>query len=246
MISTDYQLKHVAIVMDGNGRWARHRLLPRIAGHHAGAVAVRKAVEFAAEQNLTALTLFALSVENFNCRPAREVQLLLKLFLESLQSNLQELSEKNIRLRVIGDRAPFDDGLLHQIEHSEQLTANNTGLQLVMAINYSGRWDITQAAQKLAKQVAEQQLPISAITAETLQQHLCLPDLPEPDLLIRTSGEQRISNFMLWQFAYTEMFFTDLYWPDFDSKAFRAALDFYYSKQRRFGRTAEQVESQYA
>ncbi len=246
MRSTDYQLKHVAIVMDGNGRWARQRLLPRVAGHRAGAMAVRKAVEFAAEQNLKALTLFALSVENFNCRPAREVQLLLKLFLESLQNNLKELREKNIRLRVIGDRGPFDESLLNQIDYSEKSTSSNTGLQLVMAINYSGRWDITQAAQKLATQVAHQQLSVSDITAELFQQQLCLPDLPEPDLLIRTSGEQRISNFMLWQFAYTEMFFTDLYWPDFDAKAFQRALDFYYSKQRRFGRTSEQLETQYA
>ncbi len=232
--------------MDGNGRWARQRLLPRVAGHRAGAMAVRKAVEFAAEQNLKALTLFALSVENFHCRPTREVQLLLKLFLESLQNNLKELREKNIRLRVIGDRSPFDESLLNQIDYSEQSTSTNTGLQLVMAINYSGRWDITQAARKLAAQVSHQQLSIADITPELFQQQLCLPDLPEPDLLIRTSGEQRISNFMLWQFAYTEMFFTDLYWPDFDAKAFQLALDFYYSKQRRFGRTSEQLETQYA
>jgi undecaprenyl diphosphate synthase len=245
-MSQSGQLKHVAIVMDGNGRWARRRLLPRAAGHHAGAQAVRRAVEFGIEQNLQALTLFALSVENFNLRPPHEVHLLLKLFLDSLRGNLAELNEKNVRLRIIGDRSPFDESLLKQIEYSEQLTQHNTGLQLVMAINYSGRWDITRATQRLAQQVLDQQITVSAITSSALQQQLCLPELPEPDLLIRTSGEQRISNFMLWQFAYTEMFFTDIYWPDFDHHAFQSAVDFYYSKQRRFGRTSEQVDTQYA
>ena len=245
-MNPDYQLKHVAIVMDGNGRWARSRLLPRIAGHRAGAQAVRGALEFSIEQNLQALTLFALSVENFNLRPPHEIQLLLKLFFDSLKNNIVELNEKNVRIRIIGDRSPFDEYLLRQIEHSEQLTAHNSGLQLVMAINYSGRWDITQAARRLAQQVLDRQLSPVDITSASVQQYLCLNDLPEPDLLIRTSGEQRISNFMLWQFAYTEMFFTDIYWPDFDRPAFQQAIDFYYSKQRRFGRTSEQVDTQYA
>lgn len=239
------RLKHVAIVMDGNGRWARRRLLPRAAGHNAGAQAVRKAVEFSISHQLQALTLFALSVENFNLRPVHEVNFLLKLFLESLQSNLSELNEKNVRLRVIGDRTPFDEALLKQIEQSEQLTAANTGLQLVMAINYSGRWDIVQAARRLAERVLAKELTVADINNPCFQQSVCLPDLPEPDLLIRTSGEQRISNFMLWQFAYTEMYFTDIYWPDFDEHAFQRAVDFYYSKQRRFGRTGEQVTTAY-
>lgn len=241
-----HQLKHVAIVMDGNGRWARQRLLPRIAGHRAGAKTVRKIVEYCFQQKVEVLTLFALSVENFNLRPLREVQLLLRLFLESLQNNLQELNEKNVRLRIIGDRSRFDEELLKQIDLSEKLTEKNTGLQLVMAINYSGRWEITQAARELAQQVAQQQLRVEDITPEIFQQHLSLTDLPEPDLLIRTSGEQRISNFMLWQFAYTEMFFTDVYWPDFDERTFQRAVDFYHSKQRRFGQTSEQLESVYA
>lgn len=246
MNSLNDQLKHVAIIPDGNGRWAHKRLLPRAAGHHAGAQAVRKAVEFSIAHHFEVLTLFALSVENYDRRPPHEVQLLLKLFLESLQNNLVELRDKNVRLRVIGDRTPFDDRLLAQIEHSEQSTAYNTGLQLVMALNYSGRWDITQAAQRLAQQVQGQALNASEITQNALSRFLCLADLPEPDLLIRTSGEQRISNFMLWQSAYTELFFTDIYWPDFDQKAFQSAIDFYYSKQRRFGRTSEQVNTQYA
>ncbi len=246
MSELNYQLKHVAIVPDGNGRWARKRFLPRAAGHHAGAQAVRKAVEFSVEHNLQVLTLFALSVENFHRRPPYEVQLLLKLFLESLQNNLSELNEKNVRLRIIGDRSSFEDALLKNIEMSEQVTAHNTGLQLIMALNYSGRWDISQATQRIAQQVLEGRLRADEINEINLQQHLCLAELPEPDLLIRTGGEQRISNFMLWQFAYTEMFFEDIYWPDFDKHAFQRAIDFYYSKQRRFGRTSEQVITQYA
>lgn len=247
MSQTDDQLKHVAIVMDGNGRWARKRFLPRAAGHHAGAQAVRQAVEFSLEKNFQALTLFALSVENFNLRPTHEVHLLLELFLESLQNNLSELNEKKVRLRIIGDRTPFSDRLLKKIEESEQLTIGNSGLQLVMAINYSGRWEMTRAAQRLAQKVLNRELTVAEITSTALSQQLSLPDLPEPDLLIRTSGEQRISNFMLWQFAYTEMFFPDIYWPDFNRQAFQDAVDFYYSKQRRFGRTGEQiVDKQYA
>jgi undecaprenyl diphosphate synthase len=240
-MTQNHQLKHVAIIPDGNGRWASKRLLPRAAGHHAGAQAARQAVEFSVEQGLQVLTLFAMSVENFERRPLHEVRVLLKLFLDSLQNNLAELSDKNIRLRVIGDRTPFHDSLLNQIERSEQCTANNTGLQLVLALNYSGQWDLVQASQRLATRVRDGVLAAQDIDSTKLRQELCLADLPEPDLLIRTSGEQRISNFMLWQFAYTELFFTDVYWPDFDRQAFQHAVDFYYSKQRRFGYTSEQV-----
>ncbi len=241
-----HQLKHIAIVMDGNGRWANQRLLPRVAGHRAGAGVVRRIVEYSVEKKLEALTLFALSVENFNHRPLHEVQLLLKLFLESLQSNLKELNEKGIRLRIIGDRSPFDKNFLEQINNSEKLTEKNTGLQLIMAINYSGRWEITKAARQLAQRVLEGQITIEEITPTSFQQCLSLADISEPDLFIRTSGEQRISNFMLWQFAYTEMYFTDTLWPDFNEEAFQDAIDFYYSKQRRFGHTSEQLEKQYA
>lgn len=234
-------LRHVAIIPDGNGRWAKKRLLPRAAGHHAGAEAVRKIVELSVENKLEALTFFAMSVENFNRRPPHEVQLLLELFLESLKNNLDELDEKNVRLRIIGDRSSFNEQLLQKIIQSEAKTAANTGLQLVMALNYSGRWDLTQAAQRVAQKVLSGQLRSEEVNEQILQNELCLADLPEPDLLIRTSGEQRISNFMLWQFAYTEFYFTNLYWPDFDQNAFRDALNFYYSKQRRFGRTSEQV-----
>jgi undecaprenyl diphosphate synthase len=243
MSPTINQLKHVAIVPDGNGRWARRRLMPRVAGHHVGAQAVRKAVEFSIENNFQVLTLFALSVENYFHRPANEVQILLKLFLESLRDNLPELNEQNVRLRIIGDHSPFDKTLLSSIAKSEEVTANNTGLELVMALNYSGRWDIVQAAQRMSKEMQAGNLKPEEINEFTFQQRLCLSELPEPDLLIRTGGEQRISNFMLWQFAYTELYFTDIYWPDFDKQAFQKAIDFYYSKQRRFGRVTEQIST---
>lgn len=242
-MSQQNHLRHVAIIPDGNGRWAKKRLLPRAAGHHAGAGAVRKIVELSVEKKLEALTFFALSVENYNRRPPHEVQLLLELFLESLDKNLDELAEKNVRLRVVGDRSAFNQQLLDKIIQSEQKTAANTGLQLVMALNYSGRWDLTQAAQRLARKVSNQELRCEEINEQSIHKELCLADLPEPDLLIRTSGEQRISNFMLWQFAYTELYFTELFWPDFNQQAFQRAIDFYYSKQRRFGRTGEQVIS---
>lgn len=239
-------LKHVAIVPDGNGRWANKRLLPRAAGHHAGAQAVRKAVEFSLEHGLEALSLFALSVENFSHRPFHEVQILVKLFFDSLHNNLLELKEKNVQLRIIGDRTPFDDKLKKQIEDSEEFTAANNGLKLVMALNYSGRWDIVQATQTISRQIVAGQLSPTEINENQLQKHLCLADLPEPDLLIRTGNEQRISNFMLWQFAYTELYFTDVFWPDFNAQAFQEAVNFYYSKQRRFGRTGQQIiENQY-
>ncbi len=246
MSQTENKLKHVAIIMDGNGRWAQQRRLPRIAGHRTGATAVRKAIEFSLDKKLEVLTLFALSVENFNLRPLNEVRLLLRLFSESLRDNIKELKEKNIRLRIVGDRTHFDKRLTDEIEFSENLTKDNSGLQLIIAINYSGRWDIVQAVRNLAEQAMARKLRIEDITPAVFQHHLCLPDLPDPDLLIRTSGEQRISNFMLWQFAYTEIYFSNTYWPDFDAETFQQAINFYFSTQRRFGQTAEQVESQYA
>ena len=238
--------RHVAIVMDGNGRWAKQRNLPRALGHHAGAKAVRNAVEFCLNKKIKVLTLFALSVENWKGRPKTEVKLLLNLFLESLSSNISELHGNNVRVRIVGDRTSFTGRLLSHVENAEKKTAMNTGLNLVVAINYSGRWDIVQAARRLAEQIQQQQLQISDITDDFFQKNLCLADLPEPDLLIRTSGEQRISNFMLWQFAYTEMFFSNVFWPDFNDKVFEEALTFYQARQRRFGQTSEQLESQNA
>jgi len=235
--------QHVAIVMDGNGRWAKKRFLPRAAGHRAGAKAVRKAVEFCIHHEINVLTLFALSVENRLSRPAREVSFLLSLFGESLQRNIGELHQNNVRIRIIGDRQCFEPSLQHLVESAEQQTISNTGLTLVIAINYSGRWDLTQAMQQLAKAVAQQQLPAEALDQAMLNDKLSLADLPEPDLLIRTSGEQRISNFMLWQLAYTELFFTPTYWPDFDATAFQQAIDFYRARERRFGAITEEMEA---
>jgi undecaprenyl diphosphate synthase len=233
--------KHVAIIMDGNGRWAKQRNLPRIAGHQAGAKVVREIVEHSAQIGIQFLTLFAFSTENRN-RPDSEVQFLMSLFLETLQKNTAELHANNVKLRIIGDRKQFSPELLQQVDASEQLTANNSGLTLIIAMNYSGRWEMLQAAKKIATAVAENQLQLENITIEHFQQSLCFSDFPDPDLLIRTSGEQRISNFMLWQFAYTELYFPDVLWPDFSVADFKQALHFYQSRQRRFGLIEEQLE----
>lgn len=237
--------QHIAIVMDGNGRWAKGRGLPRIAGHRSGAKSVQEMVEYAVELGLKALTLFAFSLEN-RARPAMEVNFLMELFFDSLQKNTPQLHKNNVRLRVIGDHQHFDSKLLSKIRESEELTKNNTGLNLVIAINYSGRWDIVQAAKKIAEKVQSQALSISEIEPDVFSQYLCLSDLPEPDLLIRTSGEQRISNFMLWQFAYTEIYFSPVFWPDFNRNALDQALQFYATRQRRYGLTPEQVEKAHA
>lgn len=238
--------KHIAIIMDGNGRWAAQRKLSRIFGHRAGADAVRQAIELCIDHKIEVLTLFALSVENFSRRPTSEVQLLMSLFLESLQKNISELHQNNVRVQVIGNRSVFNQSLLEQIVQAEQMTKDNIGLNLVIAINYSGQWDIVQAIRNLYSEVETKQFDMHALTQEEFAKHLCLSDLPEPDLLIRTSGEQRISNFMLWQLAYTEIFFTESLWPDFNKEIFQEALIFYQSRERRFGQTGPQVELQHA
>lgn len=237
---------HVAIIMDGNGRWAKQRRLPRAAGHHEGAKAVRRAVEFARKNNIKVLSLFALSVENRMTRPATEVTLLLKLFSDSLSQHTKELHENNVRIRIVGDRSEFNPLLLKQIEQAEQLTVDNSGMTLVVAINYSGRWDIVEATKRVAARVARGELNSDALTESHIQENLCWSGYPDPDLLIRTSGELRISNFMLWQLAYSELYFTDAYWPDFDEESFQAALSCYQSRERRFGKTSEQLEDQHA
>ncbi len=237
--------KHVAIIMDGNGRWATRRMLPRIAGHRQGAKVVKEIVETAAKRGIEVLTLFAFSLENRR-RPGSEVKFLMGLLLDSLERNTKKMHENNIRLRVIGERSYFDKKLLKQIEASEELTRDNTGMTLVIAINYSGRWDILQAAKKIAADVEQQKISADEIDFERYGKGLCLADLPEPDLLIRTSGEQRISNFMLWQFAYTDIFFTPVMWPDFNTKVFDEGLAFFQTRQRRFGLTSQQIEAKYA
>ncbi|HEX5514150.1 MAG TPA: isoprenyl transferase [Gammaproteobacteria bacterium] len=233
--------QHVAIVMDGNGRWAQARSLPRHAGHKEGVHAVRAVTEACGRLGVKALTLFAFSSENWG-RPESEVSLLMELFLLALQRETTRLARNNVRLRLIGDRARFPARLQEEIAAAEQRTAANDGLQLTVAASYGGRWDIAQAAAAAAREVLAGRLQPEQITPERLERFLSTADLPEPDLLIRTGGEQRISNFLLWQFAYTEFYFTDVLWPDFRAPELAAAFADYARRQRRIGRTPEQVE----
>ena len=229
--------RHVAIIMDGNGRWAKRRFLPRISGHHKGVEAVRSIVRACADRGVEALTLFAFSSENWR-RPADEVSLLMQLFVSALQQEVDRLHKNGIRFRSIGDISRFDQKLVDLIEGAQKMTAANTGLTLTVAANYGGRWDILQAVDRLRREHGASDTPW---TEEQLMQHLSMGDLPEPDLFIRTGGEQRISNFLLWQLAYTELYFTETLWPDFDAKALDQAFDSYRQRERRFGRTSEQV-----
>ncbi|OGT08414.1 MAG: di-trans,poly-cis-decaprenylcistransferase [Gammaproteobacteria bacterium GWE2_37_16] len=233
--------KHVAIIMDGNGRWAKKRNLPRFMGHRAGAGKIREIADACIGKNVEILTLWAFSTENWG-RPAEEVAYLMKLFSVYIKRAQKELMEHNVQFRVIGDREKLNPKLQRLIEQTEQKTLNNAGLKLVIALNYSGRWDITQAMQKLAKQVLAKQLKPEDITTETIQAVLCLADLSEPDLFIRPGGEQRISNYLLWQLAYTELYFTEVFWPDFNAIELEKALQFYATRERRFGLTSEQLE----
>jgi len=234
--------RHVAVIMDGNGRWARSRGLPRIAGHRKGQERVRELVSAAGEAGVGYVTLFAFSSENWR-RPKQEVQMLLDLFLAALDQEVAKLHENNVRFQVIGDTARFDDRLVAGIRDAERLTAGNTALTLTIAANYGGRWDIARACAEIARSVRAGTLDPAAITPETVEAHLATRTLPEPDLFIRTGGEQRISNFLLWQLAYTEFYFTPVLWPDFDRQEFAAALAAYATRQRRFGLTGEQVEA---
>jgi len=233
--------RHVAIIMDGNGRWANRRHLPRFAGHRAGVEAVRNIVQDCAKRKIEALTLFAFSSENWR-RPKNEVSLLMDLLMTSLQREVSKLHENGVRLKIIGDRNAFPKKLQKQIETAEYMTRDNNGLVLIVAVNYGGRWEITQAARKVAEQVAAGQLDPEQIDEGLMGSCLELHGLPEPDLFIRTGGEERISNFLLWHLAYTEMYFTEILWPDFNSDAFRDALISFTKRQRRFGQTGEQVE----
>jgi undecaprenyl diphosphate synthase len=227
--------------MDGNGRWAKQRRLPRIAGHRAGVEAVRTIVEACAVRGVRVLTLFAFSSENWR-RPEAEVSLLMDLLLTSLQREVARLHDNKVRLRFIGERSAFNPKLIEMMDQSERLTAGNDGLTLVIALNYGGRWDMVQAMQQLAQRVAAGELTPAAIDAGLIESQLCLRGLPEPDLFIRTGGEQRISNFLLWHLSYTELYFTATLWPDFDARAYDAALASFAARQRRFGQTGDQVE----
>ncbi len=233
--------RHVAIIMDGNGRWARRRHLPRVAGHRVGLEAVRKTIKACVNHGVEVLTLFAFSSENWR-RPKEEVGLLMNLFMTALDSEVKKLHKNGVRLRIIGNVEGFSSELQQRIRAAEALTLDNTTLHLNIAANYGGRWDITQACRMLAEEVAAGKLQSESISEGLLRSRLSLSDLPEPDLFIRTGGEQRISNFLLWQLAYTELYFTEHLWPAFDEKAFAEALDSFAGRQRRFGRTGEQVE----
>ncbi|MEH8018052.1 polyprenyl diphosphate synthase [Rheinheimera muenzenbergensis] len=232
--------QHVAIIMDGNGRWAQRQGKPRVWGHKKGVEAVRRSVSLCRELGIPSLTLFAFSSENWR-RPEDEVSTLMQLFLMVLQTEVKTLHKHNVRLKVVGDLTAFSDKLKANIAKAEQLTANNTALTLNIAANYGGRWDITHAAQALAKQVQAGSLAPEQITEELLAQQIQMHDQPELDLLIRTGGDLRISNFLLWQAAYAEFWFTDTLWPDFDQQVFSDAIAAFVNRERRFGCTAEQV-----
>ena len=231
---------HIAIIMDGNGRWAQKRFMPRAFGHQAGVKAVRKIVEHCVKREIQVLTLFAFSSENWR-RPNEEVSLLMKLFVDTLQREIDTLDKNGIRLRFIGDRAPFPDILQKKMEDGEAQTAGNTTLTLVIAANYGGHWDIAQACQQVMDKMANGQLPHQSIKPDLIQRHLSTADLPDPDLFIRTGGEQRVSNFLLWQLAYTEFFFTPTLWPDFNPLSLDEAILSFQGRQRRFGHTGEQI-----
>ena len=230
--------KHVAIIMDGNGRWATKRFMPRVAGHSEGLEAVRKVVEECVKQNVEYLTLFAFSSENWR-RPPEEVGFLMKLFLKSLRKEVTRLAENNIRLKMIGDLSRFGSAISDMVEFSEEKTKDCNRLTLTIAANYGGRWDILQAMQKAFAQ--NPHLDPGSIPEEWLTPHLSMAYAPEPDLFIRTGGEQRVSNFLLWQLAYTELYFTDILWPDFDVTELQKAFLWYSQRERRFGRTSAQL-----
>jgi undecaprenyl diphosphate synthase len=234
--------KHVAVIMDGNGRWARSRAMPRHMGHRSGVTAVRKIVEVAAQRGVNYLTLFAFSSENWN-RPREEVSKLMGLFVEALQREVDELHRNSVRLEFIGARIQLQAKLRDMIAAAEEQTQNNTGLRLQVAVAYGGRWDIVQATQSLAQQVAAGELQASEIDDTAIANKLALSGIPDPDLLIRTGGEQRISNFLLWNLAYAELWFCDTLWPDFGEQQFDDALQFYARRERRYGHTGEQIEA---
>lgn len=227
--------RHVAIIMDGNGRWAARQGEPRHQGHRAGAEAVRKTVETCARAGIEVLTLFAFSSENWR-RPAAEVRMLMQLFARVLDRETNRLHENGIELRIIGDRSRLAPRIQERAAAAESLTAGNPRMRLNIAASYGGRWDIVQAVQQLAAEVARGERLPDSIEEQSIQQKLCLGDLPEPDLFVRTGGEQRISNFLLWQLAYTELYFTPVLWPEFTAEQMQLALDWYAGRQRRFGR----------
>jgi undecaprenyl diphosphate synthase len=230
--------EHIAIVMDGNGRWAQERNLPRTAGHSAGAKSIKEVIRGCVQHHIPVLTLFAFGQENWR-RPKDEVSFLMNLYISTMQDNIEELLQQNIKLRFIGDREALSSRMQKLMQDGEQSSAENTGLQLNIAINYSGRWDIVEACKNVMQDVAEGKIKAEEVSEALFDHHTMLSDLPAPDLFIRTSGEHRISNFLLWQLSYTELYFADEYWPDFDLPALEKALDAYAKRERRFGAVRE-------
>ncbi len=231
--------RHLAIIMDGNGRWARKRFMPRVAGHKRGVDTLRKVIRACIDRGIEYLTVFAFSSENWR-RPPEEVSFLMNLFVAALNDEVERLHENGIRLRIVGDLSRFEPRLRDLIEAGERRTADNSRLTLTIAANYGGRWDILQATNRLANEQPEK---CGQWTEADLSPYLAMAYAPEPDLFIRTGGEQRISNFMIWQLAYTELYFTDRLWPEFDAKTLDAAIASYRRRERRFGRTSEQLQS---
>jgi undecaprenyl diphosphate synthase len=232
--------QHVAIIMDGNGRWARSRGMPRVAGHRASVKVVRKIVEECAERKVRYLTLFAFSSENWR-RPADEVGVLMGLFLDAVVREVADLHRNQVRLRFIGDRESLGAELRQRMQDAEVLTGSNSGLGLMVAVAYGGRWDIAQACRSLAADAAAGKVAVAEICEQQIGARLALGAIPDPDLLIRTGGEQRISNFLLWNLAYTELYFTDALWPEFSPAHLQAAFDYFGQRERRFGKTSAQL-----
>ena len=240
-LSSELLPKHIAIIMDGNGRWAKAQGKPRVFGHKNGVSAVRKAISTSAKLGIKAITLFAFSSENLR-RPEDEVGVLMELFITVLSTEVKKLHKNNLRLRVIGDKSRFNPRLQNKISQAESLTASNTGMVINIAANYGGKWDIVEATRSIASKVASGEVDANDVNEELITSHLTMADLPEVDLLIRTSGECRISNFMLWQMAYAEMYFTPIYWPEFNEDSLIEAITWFVNRERRFGCTDEQVK----
>jgi undecaprenyl diphosphate synthase len=232
---------HIAIIMDGNGRWAKKRSLPRVVGHEYGVKSVRLVAETAAKLGVKHLTLYTFSKENWN-RPQLEVKAIMTLLVRTIRNEVKTLQKNNIRLRTIGDIESLPSDALRELKEAMELTKNNSRMDLILALNYSARWDIIQATKKIAKEVLDKTLAIDEIDETIISKNLSTASMPEPELLIRTSGEYRISNFMLWELAYGEFYFTDVFWPEFDQNAFYKAVLDYQKRERRFGKTSEQVK----
>lgn len=239
---TEFSPLHIAVIMDGNGRWAKTQGKARVFGHKKGVQAVKRTISAAAEMNIKVITLFAFSSENW-LRPEEEVGLLMDLFIKVLSREAKTLHKNNLCLRVIGDTSRFNLNLQKKITEVETLTKNNSGMVINVAANYGGKWDITQAVKAIANKVHQGELVVDDISEQLVSQHLTMADLPEVDLLIRTSGECRISNFMLWQLAYAEIYFTPIYWPDFDKEHLVEAVNWFMERERRFGCTGEQIKA---